>query len=200
MPRSPYAIAKVYAYWMTVNYREGYKIYACNGVLFNHESPRRGETFVTRKVTRAIARILAKQQTYLYLGNLNAQRDWGYAPEYVEAMRLVLQKDTPEDFVIGTGETHSVREFVERAFSYVGLNSENHVKIDPRYFRPTETERLIADPEKARKILGWTPQIKFEELVKVMIDADLRKLGLKPIGEGDEIINKKFPHKWWKVD
>lgn len=200
MPRSPYAIAKVYAYWMTVNYREAYKIYACNGVLFNHESPRRGETFVTRKITRAIARILAKQQTHIYLGNLNAQRDWGYAPEYVEAMRLILQKDTPEDFVIGTGETHSVREFVERAFSYVGLNSENHVKIDPRYFRPTETERLVADAQKARKTLGWTPKIKFEELVKIMIDADMRKLGLKPIGEGDEIVNKKFPNKWWKVD
>jgi GDPmannose 4,6-dehydratase len=200
MPRSPYAIAKVYAYWMTVNYREAYGLFTCNGILFNHESPRRGETFLTRKVTRAIARILAKQQTEIYLGNLDASRDWGYAPEYVEAMWMMLQRDKPEDFVMGTGETHSVKEFVERAFSYVDLDLENYVKVDPRYFRPTETERLIADARKARKTLGWAPRIRFEELVKIMIDADMRKIGLKPIGEGDEIVEKKFPNRWWKVD
>jgi GDPmannose 4,6-dehydratase len=200
MPRSPYAIAKVHAYWTTVNYREAYNLFACNGILFNHESPRRGETFVTRKITRAIARILAKQQSLIYLGNLDAKRDWGYAPEYVEIMWKMLQADTPEDFVVGTGETHSVREFLERAFSYVDLSFENHVKIDPRYLRPTETEKLIADAQKAKKKLGWTPKITFKELVKIMIDADMRKLGLKPIGEGDEIIKKKFPNRWWKVD
>ena len=200
MPRSPYAIAKVYSYWMTLNCREAYNIFACNGILFNHESPRRGETFLTRKVTRAIARILAKQQTFVYLGNLDAQRDWGYAPEYVEAMWMMLQRDTPEDFVIGTGKAHSVREFVERAFSYADLDVQNHVEIDPRYFRPTETERLVANAEKSKRILGWAPKVEFDELVKIMVDADMRKLGLQPIGEGDEIIEKKFPNKWWKVD
>jgi len=199
-PRSPYACAKVYAYWMTVNYREGYGIFACNGILFNHESPRRGETFVTRKITRAVANILAKKQDKLYLGNLDAQRDWGFAPEYVEMMWKMLQNDEPEDFVIGTGEAHSVREFVEEAFSYVGLNWEDYVKIDPRYFRPTEVEVLIADSTKVRKKLGWKPKIKFKELVKIMVDADMRKVGLEPIGEGDEILEKKFPNRWWKVD
>jgi GDPmannose 4,6-dehydratase len=200
MPRSPYAIAKLHAYWMTANYREGYSLFACNGILFNHESPRRGETFVTRKVTRAIAKILAKKQELLYLGNLEAKRDWGYAPEYVESMWKILQVNQPEDFVLGTGEAHSVKEFVERAFSYVDLSSEKYVKIDPRYFRPTETEKLIADAGKARKKLGWAPKIKFEELVKIMVDADMRKVGLEPIGEGDEIVEKKFPDRWWKVD
>ncbi len=199
-PRSPYAIAKLYAYWMTVNYREGHGLFACNGILFNHESPRRGETFLTRKVTRAIANILAKKQKVLYLGNLDAKRDWGYAPEYVEAVWRMLQLDKPEDFVIGTGEARSVREFVERAFSYVDLRFEKHVEIDPRYFRPTETEELISDSGKARRKIGWEPKIKFEGLVKIMVDADMRKVGLEPIGDGAEILEKKFSNRWWKVD
>jgi len=199
-PRSPYAIAKVYAYWATVNYREGYNLFACNGILFNHESPRRGETFLTRKVTRAIANILAKKEKILYLGNLGARRDWGYAPEYVEVMWKMLQIKPPEDFVIGTGEAHSVREFVEQAFSYVDLRFEKHIKIDPRYFRPTETEELVANAGKARKKLGWEPKIKFKELVKIMVDADMRKVGLEPIGEGNKIVEKKFLNRWWKVD
>jgi GDPmannose 4,6-dehydratase len=199
-PRSPYAAAKLYAYWMTLNYREGYNLFACNGILFNHESPRRGETFLTRKVTRAIANILAGKQKTVYLGNLNAKRDWGYAPEYVEAMWKILQLDKPDDFVLGTGEAHSVREFVERVFSYVDLRFEKHVEIDPRYFRPTEAEELVADPRKAEKKLGWVPKIKFEDLVKIMVDADMRKIGLEPIGEGDEILEKRFSGRWWKVD
>ena len=199
-PRSPYACAKVYAYWMVVNYREGYAMFACNGILFNHESPRRGETFVTRKITRAVANILAKKQNKLYLGNLNAKRDWGYAPEYAEMMWKMLQNDGAEDFVIGTGETHSVREFVEEAFSYAGLNWEDYVEIDPRYFRPTEVEVLIADPTKAKKKLGWKPRIKFKDLVKIMVDADMRAAGLEPIGEGDEILEKKSPDRWWVAD
>lgn len=199
-PRSPYAAAKLYAYWMTLNYREGYNLFACNGILFNHESPRRGETFLTRKVTRAIANILAGRQKTVYLGNLVAKRDWGYAPEYVEAMWKILQLDKPDDFVLGTGEAHSVREFVERAFSYVDLRFEKHVEIDPRYFRPTEAEELVADPRKAEKKLGWVPKIRFEDLVKIMVDADMRKIGLEPIGEGDEILEKRFSGRWWKVD
>ena len=199
-PRSPYACAKVYAYLMTVNYREGYNIFACNGILFNHESPRRGETFVTRKVTRAIAGILAKKQDKLYLGNLESKRDWGYAPEYVEIMWEMLQNDEPEDFVIGAGEAYSVREFVEEAFSYADLNWEDYVKIDPMYFRPTDPEILIADASKAKKKLGWKPKIGFKDLVKIMIDADMRAAGLEVIGEGDEILEKKFPNRWWGVD
>jgi GDPmannose 4,6-dehydratase len=199
-PRSPYAVAKVYSYWMAVNYREGYHLFACNGILFNHESPRRGETFVTRKITRAITSILAGKQKVLFLGNLNAKRDWGYAPEYVEAMVKILQLDEPEDFVIGTGEAHSVRDFVERAFSYAGLRSEKYVKTDPRYFRPTEAEQLVADPKKAKKRLGWEPKIGFEELVKIMVDADMRKAGLEPPGDGDEILQKRFSDRWWKTD
>ena len=189
-PRSPYAAAKVYAFWMTVNYREGYSLFACNGILFNHESPRRGETFVTRKITRAIAHILAKKQKYLYLGNLDARRDWGYAPEYVEAMWLMLQQEKPEDYVIGTGESHSVREFVEEAFSYAGLSWEEHVRIDSRYFRPTEAEALIADASKARRELGWMPKVAFKELVRIMVDADMEALRLKPLGEGKAILKK----------
>ena len=200
LPRSPYACAKVYSYWMTKNYRDGYNMFACNGILFNHESPRRGETFVTRKITRGIASILAKKEKYLYLGNLDAKRDWGYAPEYVDLMWQMLQNENPEDFVVGTGEAHSVREFVEEAFSYAGLNWNNHVKIDSRYFRPTETEELISDPTKAKEKLSWNPKIKFENLVKIMVDADLRAAGLVPIGEGYEIIKKKFPNRWWGVD
>ncbi len=199
-PRSPYAAAKAYAYWMTVNYREAYGIYACNGILFNHESPRRGETFVTRKITRFVANILAEKQGYVFLGNLDAKRDWGYSPEYVECMWLVLQNGSPEDFVIGTGETHSVKEFVEEVFSYVGLDWREHVKIDSKYFRPTEVEVLIADPSKAKKKLSWEPKIKFKELVKIMVDADMRNTGLKPIREGDRILKEKFPNRWWKVD
>lgn len=198
-PRSPYAIAKVYAYWMTANYREGYDLFACNGILFNHESPRRGETFVTRKVTRAIANILSGKQRVLYLGNLNAKRDWGYAPEYVEMMWKILQIDAPQDFVIGTGKAHSVREFVKEAFSYVDLSFEKYVKIDRRYFRPTETEELVADSRKAERKIGWAPKIKFEDLVKIMVDADMRKAGLESIGEGDAII-QKFADRWWKSD
>jgi GDPmannose 4,6-dehydratase len=199
-PRSPYAVAKVYSYWMTVNYREGYKLFASNGILFNHESPRRGETFVTRKTTMAVANILAGTQEALFLGNMDAKRDWGYAPEYVEAMWKILQLEKPGDFVLGTGEVHSVKEFVEEAFSYVGLDHEKYVKIDPRYFRPTETEELVADPTKARNTIGWAPKIKFNDLVKIMVDADLRKRGLERPGEGDKILQSKFPNKWWKVD
>jgi GDPmannose 4,6-dehydratase len=199
-PRSPYAIAKLHAYWTTVNYREGYNLFACNGILFNHESPRRGETFVTRKITRAIANILAKKQKVLYLGNLGAKRDWGYAPEYVEAMWKILQINPPEDFVLGTGEAHSVREFVEEAFSYVNLPSEKYVQIDPRYFRPTETEELVADSGKAKEKLAWDPKIKFKELVKIIVDADLRNADLEPPGDGDKIQEKTFPNRWWKRD
>ena len=199
-PRSPYACAKVYAYLMTVNYREGYNLFACNGTLFNHESPRRGETFVTRKVTMAIANILAKKQDKLYLGNLESKRDWGYAPEYVEMMWKMLQNEEAEDFVIGTGEAYSVKEFVEEAFSYVGLNWEDYVKIDPMYFRPTEPETLIADADKAKKELGWKSKIGFKDLVKIMIDADMREAGLEAMGKGDEILEKKFPNRWWGVD
>jgi len=183
-PRSPYACAKVYAFWMAKNYRDGYDLFACNGILFNHESPRRGETFVTRKVTRAIAHILAGKQNYLYLGNLKAKRDWGYAPEYVEAMWLMLQQEKPDDFVIGTGETHSVQEFVQEAFAYAGLDWQQYVKIDPRYFRPTETEVLIADASKAREKLGWEPKIAFRELARIMVDADMEALGLASPGAG----------------
>ncbi len=174
-PRSPYGCAKVYAYWLTVNYREGYDMFACNGILFNHESPRRGETFVSRKISRGVARIKVGLDKELFLGNLNAQRDWGYAPEYVKAMWLMLQQDKPDDFVIATGETHTVQEFVESAFSHVGLDWKQYVKIDPRYFRPTEVDLLIGDASKAKKILGWTPQVKFKELVRMMVDHDLQE-------------------------
>jgi GDPmannose 4,6-dehydratase len=200
MPRSPYAVSKLFSYWTTVNYREGYKIFSCNGILFNHESPRRGETFLTRKVTMAITNILANKQKKLFLGNLESKRDWGYAPEYVKAMWEIMQLNEPEDFVIGTGETHSVREFVEKAFSYANLDFTKYVEIDPRYFRPTETEELVADSSEARKKLGWDPKVKFFDLIKIMIDADMRKVSLEPYGEGDAILKKKFPNKWWKVD
>ena len=199
-PGSPYACSKVYAYWMAVNYRQGYNILASNGILFNHESPRRGETFVSRKITRAIAAILAKKQEYLYLGNLEAKRDWGYAPEYVEVMWKMLQKGESEDIAIGTGEAHSVKEFVKEAFSYPGLDWKKYVKIDPRYFRPVEVKELIADSTNAKENFAWQPKIKFKELVKIMVDADMRKIGLKPIGEGDRILKEKFPYRWWKVD
>ncbi len=199
-PRSPYGAAKVYAYWMTVNYREGTHLFACNGILFNHESPRRGETFVTRKITRAVASIRAGTQKALYMGNLDAKRDWGFAPEYVEGMHQMLQMDTPQDYVLGTGETHTVREFVEEAFGYVGLNWQDFVKEDPQYLRPTEVDVLVSDPQKAKTRLKWTPRITFKNLVKIMVDADIRKLGMEPKGEGDSIIRQQFPHKWWKGD
>jgi len=191
-PRSPYAVAKVYAYWMTVNCRAGYQMWACNGILFNHESPRRGETFVTRKITMGLANILAGKQQKLYLGNLEAKRDWGYAPEYVEAMWLMLQQDEPGDYVIGTGEAHSVREFLEEAFSYAKLDWQDYVEIDPRYFRPTEVQCLVADTSKARKQLAWEPRVTFPELVRIMVDADLGAVGLKAIGEGEKILAKNF--------
>ncbi len=179
-PRSPYGAAKVYAYWMTVNYRESYGMFAANGILFNHESARRGETFVTRKITRAIANIVAGNQDKLYLGNLDAKRDWGYAPEYVEGMWRILQADTPDDFILATGETHTVREFVETAFQRVGLNWKDYVAIDPRYFRPAEVDLLIGDASKAKKILGWSPKTTFKELCEIMVEADLEALGIDP--------------------
>ncbi len=184
-PRSPYAAAKVYAYWMAVNYREAYGIPASNGILFNHESPRRGETFVTRKITRTLARIIAGLEQHLYLGNLDAQRDWGYAAEYVEAMWRMLQLDEPTDMVIGTGEAHSVREFLEEAFSYLGLDWRDYVRSDSRYLRPTEVDRLIADTDRARQTLGWEPRVRFKDLVRLMVDADMRGVGLTPPGAGE---------------
>ena len=221
-PCSPYAAAKLYAYWMTVNYREGYKIFACNGILFNHESPRRGETFVTRKITRAIANMLKGNQKKLYLGNLNAKRDWGFAPEYIETMWLMLQQDRPDDYVVGTGESHSVREFVEKAFKYAGIEikwkgkgvnekgiikslsstltsalriGDTIVEIDPKYFRPTDVDFLQADITKAKQKLGWKPRTTFDELIKIMVDYDLKLLGLTPIGEGIEACKgKKFTY------
>jgi GDPmannose 4,6-dehydratase len=175
-PRSPYAVAKVYAYWATVNYRESYGLHASNGILFNHESPRRGETFVTRKITRAVAAIKKGTEKYLYLGNLDAKRDWGYAPEYVEGMWRMLQQETPDDYVLATNETHTVKEFVEAAFGHAGLNWEEHVKYDARYERPAEVDLLIGDPAKAKAQLGWEPTTRFADLVKIMVDADIAAL------------------------
>ncbi len=175
-PRSPYGAAKVYSYWITVNYRESYGMHASNGILFNHESPRRGETFVTRKITRAIAHIKAGLQKKLYLGNLDAKRDWGYAREYVEAMWLMLQQDEPDDYVIATNETHSIREFLDVAFAHAGLDWQKHVEIDPRYYRPAEVDLLIGDYSKAKKKLGWEPKTKFVDLVKLMVEADIKLL------------------------
>jgi GDPmannose 4,6-dehydratase len=182
-PRSPYGAAKVYAYWMTVNYRESYSMHASNGILFNHESPRRGETFVTRKITRALARIKAGLQKDLYLGNLDAKRDWGYAPEYVEAQWRILQQDKGDDFVIATGETHSIREFLDLAFGQVDLDWNAYVKIDPRYYRPAEVDLLIGDAAKARKILGWQPKTTFADLVRIMVKADQELLALQLSGK-----------------
>jgi len=179
-PRSPYAVSKVFAHQMTIQYREAYGIFASNGILFNHESPRRGPTFVTRKVTRGVAAILAGTLDKLYLGNLDAQRDWGFAPEYVDAMWRMLQHHQPAEFVVATGEMHTVREFVELAFSLVGLDWEEHVVIDPRYFRPTEVEELCGDATKAREVLGWEPTTTFPELVRIMLAADLSEAGLDP--------------------
>ncbi len=218
-PRSPYAAAKVYAYWMTVNFREGYNMFACNGILFNHESPRRGETFVTRKITMAIANIIAGKQKNVYLGNLEARRDWGFAPEYVECQWLMLQQAEPEDYVIGTGESHSVKEFVENAFNYAGIELEwrgeglnekgvvrsiaQHlninigdvlIEIEPRYFRPAEVDFLLANASKAREKLEWEPKVKFEELIKIMVDADMELAGINSPGEGKKILLEKKIH------
>ncbi len=186
-PRSPYACAKVYAHWQTINYRESYNMFACNGILFNHESPRRGETFVTRKITRAIARIVAGKQKKLYLGNLDAKRDWGYAKDYVKAMWLMLQQDQPDDYVVATGETHSVKEFLELSFEYVNLKWQDYVEFDPRYLRPTEVDLLIGDPTKTKEKLGWEPSVTFKELVALMVDADLAALGISgPNNSGNQ--------------
>ena len=219
-PRSPYAAAKVYAYWMTINYREAYNIFACNGILFNHGSPRRGETFVTRKITRGIANILAGKQEKLYLGNLDAKRDWGFAPEYVECQWLMLQQTEPDDYVIGTGKSYSVREFLELTLNYAGIEIEWRgegmsqkgvissldspsgasspinkgdiiIEIDPRYYRPTEVDNLLADAVKAKTKLDWTPKVAIDELVKIMLDADLELAGLAPIGKGEKILAEK---------
>ncbi len=177
-PRSPYACAKVFAHWQTINYRESYNLFACNGILFNHESPRRGETFVTRKITRAVARIVAGQQKKLYLGNLDSKRDWGYAKDYVQAMWLMLQQDEPDDYVVATNETHSIREFLDIAFSHVKLDWQDYVEFDSRYLRPAEVDLLIGDATKARQKLGWTPSVTFEELVHLMVEADLEAVGI----------------------
>jgi GDPmannose 4,6-dehydratase len=177
-PRSPYACAKVFSYWQTVNYREAYNMHASNGILFNHESPRRGETFVTRKITRALAKIVAGEQKKLYLGNLDAKRDWGYAKDYAEAMWLMLQTPQGDDYVVATNKTWSVRDFLDRAFGIVGLNWQDYVEIDPRYFRPTEVDLLIGDYSKAKEKLGWSPKTSFDELVKLMVMGDLEAEGL----------------------
>ena len=190
-PRSPYAAAKAYAHWMTKIYREGYGVHAANGILFNHESPRRGETFVTRKITRGVASILAGKEDTLYLGNLEARRDWGYAPEYVEAIWKIVQLEKADDYVIGTGEAHSVQEFMEEAFTYAELDWKKHVKISERYFRPLEVDELIADTKKARKELGWEPRVGFRDLVAIMVDADVEGAGLKPRGRGKAVLEEK---------
>jgi GDPmannose 4,6-dehydratase len=197
-PRSPYAVAKVYAYWVTRNFREGYNLFASNGILFNHESPRRGETFVTRKITRALAAIKTGKQQYLYLGNLDARRDWGYAPEYVEAMVLMLQQDQAGDYVIGTGESHTVRAFLDEAFGYAGMDWHEVVKIDPRYFRPTEVDYLQSDPSLARQRLGWEPKVTFKNLIRIMVDADLELAGVESPGEGRRVLEQNFTgwHSW----
>jgi len=197
-PQSPYATAKLYGYWNTRNYRRGYKIFATNGILFNHESPRRGETFVTRKITRALAAIVAGKQEELYLGNLEARRDWGYAPDYVAAMWKMLQTDQADDFVIGTGEAHTVREFLDEAFGYINMDWHGYVKIDPHYLRPNEVDFLQADPAKAQRVLDWEPRVFFKDLVRIMVDADLELVGLASPGEGAKIIEKHHGdwHRW----
>jgi GDPmannose 4,6-dehydratase len=184
-PRSPYACAKVYAHWQTINYRESYNLFACNGILFNHESPRRGETFVTRKITRAVARIVAGKQKQLFMGNLDAKRDWGYAKDYVKAMWLMLQQDQPDDYVVATGETHSVKEFLDLAFGYVNLNWHDYVAFDERYLRPAEVDLLIGEPSKAKTRLGWEPSVTFPQLVALMVDADLQALGFSAKGNSE---------------
>ena len=197
-PQSPYAAAKVYAYWIARNYRQGYNMFVTNGILFNHESPRRGETFVTRKITRAIAAIKAGTQKHLYLGNLEAKRDWGYAPDYVAAMWKMMHQDQSSDFVIGTGESHTIREFLDEAFGYVNFDWHDYVKIDPRYFRPNEVDHLCADARYARNNLNWEPRIFFQDLVKIMVDADLELIGLSSSGEGKRIMEAHHGkwHQW----
>ena len=190
-PRSPYGVAKLYSYWATVNYRESYGMFACNGILFNHESPRRGETFVTRKITRAAARIKVGVQDKLYLGNLDAQRDWGYAKEYVEAMWLMLQQDEPDDYVIATGKTHSVQKFVSEAFSCVGLDWREFIEIDPKYYRPAEVDCLIGDPTKAKNNLGWEAETQFKDLVRLLVDADLEIARREAHGNTFERVNAR---------
>ena len=184
-PRSPYACAKVYGHWQTVNYRESYGLFACNGILFNHESPRRGETFVTRKITRAVARIVAGKQKKLFLGNLDSKRDWGYAKDYVRAMWLMLQKDKPDDYVIATNETHSIKEFLDLAFTYVKLDWQKYVEFDERYLRTAEVELLIGDSTKAREELNWEPSVTFEQLVHLMVDSDIKALEEQERGSGN---------------
>lgn len=200
-PRSPYAAAKVFSHNMTRIYREAYGTFACSGIFFNHESPRRGPTFVTRKITRAIARIKKGLDKKVYLGNLDAKRDWGFAPEFIEGMHQILQQSLADDFVLATGETRSVREFLQEAFEYAGFPDwQPFVEIDSRYLRPAEVETLVGDASKAKSKFGWQAKIKFKELVKIMIDSDFRALGLEPPGQGDKILQEKFPHRWWKVD
>jgi len=191
LPQSPYAVAKVMAYHTTNNYRDAYGIYACNGILFNHESPRRGESFVTRKITISLANIIAGKQSVIHLGNLAAKRDWGFAPEYVEAMWSMLQQNQATNYVIGTGEMHSVEEFLIEAFNYVNLTYDKYVKIDPRYMRPLEVDTLCADYSMAKKAFGFEPRIKFSQLVRIMVDADMERAGLTPIGEGNKILRKE---------
>ncbi|MEY3827904.1 MAG: GDP-D-mannose 4,6-dehydratase [Cyanobacteriota bacterium] len=199
-PRSPYACAKVYAHWQTINYRESFDLFASNGILFNHESPRRGETFVTRKITMAIARIVAQKQKKLYLGNLDAKRDWGYAKDYVRAMWLMLQQDLADDYVVATGETYSVKEFLDVAFKYVNLDWHDYVEFDERYLRPAEVELLIGDPTKAKTKLGWSPSVTFEELVHLMVEADLYALGIgSPQGSMKEQLLKDMAYVRGKV-
>jgi len=199
-PRSPYGCAKLYAHWMTRNYREGYNIFASNGILFNHESPRRGESFVTRKITLTLAHILAGDTNKLILGNLDAQRDWGFAPEYIEGIWSILQLKKSDDFVVGTGETHHVHEFMFEAFDYADLDALDYACYNETNIRTTEVDKLQADISKAKKIFNWSPKIKFKELVKIMVDSDMRSIGLEPIGEGDEILHKYYPDRWWIDD
>jgi GDPmannose 4,6-dehydratase len=197
-PQSPYAAAKVYSYWVTRNYRQGYKLFACNGILFNHESPRRGETFVTRKITRALAAIKAGKEMDLFLGNLEARRDWGYAPDYIAAMWKMIQQESADDFVISTGEAHSVREFLDEAFGYLDMDWKEYVRIDPRYFRPTEVDYLLGDSSKARRALQWEPRVFFRDLVRIMVDADLELVGLESPGEGRKLLEMHHGrwHRW----
>jgi GDPmannose 4,6-dehydratase len=197
-PRSPYAIAKAYGYWMAANYREAYDLFVVNGILFNHESPRRGATFLSRKVTRAVARIKAGRQDKLYLGNLEARRDYGYTPEYVEVMWKMLQQESAADYTVGTGVAPTIREFVAEAFAYADLDWQQYVEIDPRYFRPTEVDVLQADSSKAKRLLDWNPAITYKPLVRIMVDADLEAIGLEPIGEGLKILEQNFDpwHRW----
>lgn len=199
-PRSPYSCAKAYAHYLTQNYRESYQMFACSGILFNHESPRRGDNFVTRKITKGIAAIAAGKQDSLIMGNLDARRDWGYSPEYVEAMWMMLQQDKPDDYVIGTGESHSVQEFIEAAFEYADLDFNRYVSFDKKFFRPAEVDDLIADTRKAQKLLSWKPRITFTELMKIMVDSDMRAAGLEPVGDGDAILAKLYPNRWWTAD